>query len=133
MKKVLLFIIFFFILSGSCKNDHNFISSSSLLGEWSWVSSCGGIAGKCYTPTPGRKARIGFTADSMYYVYRNDTFNTSSRFHTQTYLFNKYPTNVITYDFPPFQQTYLIRNDTLFLNDPCCDLYAHTYTRIKTN
>ena len=130
MKKKFLFSVVIFIQLVSCKKDNVIDSSSNLTGQWSWIKSCGGIAGICYTPISTKaRIRIVFATDSIYQFYRNDTLIISSRFHV--YKLNSVNDLAIKYDYKSIGQTYAIRNDTLFLNDFCCDLFSNTYKRIN--
>lgn len=74
MKKAI-FLVVIFVSWYGCKKDDSFISSSSIIGEWSWISTCGGIAGICYTPkTTNQRINLVFTVDSMYKSFTNDTY-----------------------------------------------------------
>src|SRR5258705_12136605 len=104
MKNKLLVSIALAILLVSCKKDAIDVPSN-LIGQWSWIHSCGGIAGGCYTPISIKaQIRIVFTKDSIYQSYRNDTLKISWRFHV--YQLNSANVPVIKYDDSSITQTY---------------------------
>ena len=130
MKNRLLFSFVVVISFGSCKKDSVIDVPSNLTGQWSWIRSCGGIAGICYTPISTKaRIRIVFATDSIYQFYRNDTLKVSDRFHV--YKLNSADDRAIKYDNSSNGQTYFIRKDTLFLNDFCCDGYSQIYKRMN--
>jgi hypothetical protein len=69
MKKAII-LLAIIVYNGGCKKDDSFISSSRVVGEWSWISTCGGIAGICYTPkSTNQRINLVFTVDSMYKTF----------------------------------------------------------------
>jgi hypothetical protein len=81
LKKIISLLVIIVSIYG-CKKDDSFISSSSIIGEWSWISTCGGIAGVCYTPkSTNQRINLVFTVDSMYKSIINDTIKDSGKFH----------------------------------------------------
>ena len=52
MKKLSFLLVFAALFAFSCSKEEVVATqaNSSLAGEWRWVSSTGGIAGKTYTP-----------------------------------------------------------------------------------
>jgi hypothetical protein len=81
MKKIIFLLVI--IASGlGCKKDNSYNFSSSLIGKWSWVRSCGGFSGGCWTPqSASERINLVFTPDSIYNVYQADTLIASTRFH----------------------------------------------------
>jgi hypothetical protein len=132
MKK--LFYLFTIIFSlYACESENSTDYSASLIGEWSWISSCGGIAGICYTPkSTNQRINLVFTADSMFNTYRNDTLKASFKFQTYILPPSDMPgtANVIKYN-SSNQVKFSIIHDTLYLNDFCCDGFNSNYKRIK--
>ena len=116
-----------------CKKENPKTYSASLVGEWSWIKSCGGIAGICYTPESTKSnSKIVFTPDSTYRFYRNDTLKISSCFSVNRNLsIDNVQSATITYCFSSVQQTIKISHDTLFLDDGCCDGFSNSYKRVK--
>ena len=67
----------------ACKKDNSSDNSSGLIGEWSWISTCGLGGTDCQTPASTHTSNnIVFTSDSLFYIYKNDTLKISSIFHT---------------------------------------------------
>jgi hypothetical protein len=128
MKKTIVFLLIIVSVYG-CKKDNSF-DSSGLIGEWSWLVSCGGFAG-CSTPkNTNSNTNLVFTIDSMYYVYRNGTLTGSSRFHVSKYISadNKIITDVLIYD--SGRDDFSIKHDTLTLNS-FDGIFRSSYKRIK--
>jgi hypothetical protein len=122
MKKIIFLLVIIASYYG-CKKDSILNYSSSLIGEWFWLKSCGGFAGGCDTPqSTNETMNLSFTIDSVYNYYLNDTLRGSGRFHVYK--------NVISYE-NSISRTFLISHDTLYLNDYCCDGFNSNYKRIK--
>jgi hypothetical protein len=133
MKKLIFLLVIITTCSG-CKKDDSFISSSSIIGEWSWISTCGGIAGICYTPkSTYQRINLVFTADSMYKSIKNDTIKDSGRFHVYRVISpdTKDTSDVLQYG--SASQTFLIIRDTLYFphSDLCFDCFSTNYKRTK--
>ena len=131
MKKLIFLLAFVVVLSG-CKKENPVTYSSSLIGEWSWVSTCGGFAGTCYYPQQTKESvNLVYTMDSIYNYYMNDTLRTSSRFHTFILNPADFPgtANVIKYDTRSSEE-FLIYHDTLSLTVNGADISSY-YKRVK--
>jgi len=110
-----LFSLFLIIVTiYSCEKDDPVQYSSSLIGEWSWFISCGGVVG-CTRPSENNSISLLFTVDSILYTYRNDTLYFSKNFHTYKRFSNEYldTINIITYG--SAAQEYILYHDTLQL------------------
>jgi hypothetical protein len=132
MKKIV-FLLVIIVSTCGCKKDGSFISSSSLIGEWSWISSCGGFAYHCSTPeSTSQKINLVFTVDSTFNTYVNDTLKASTRFQTYISPASDIPgtADVIKYN-SSNQVKFSIISDTLYLNDFCCDGFNSNYKRTK--
>jgi hypothetical protein len=82
MKKII-FLLVIIVSSCGCKKDNSFNNSSGLIGEWSWISTCGLAGTDCQTPALTHTSHnLIFTSDSLFYVYQNDFLRISSFFHT---------------------------------------------------
>jgi hypothetical protein len=129
-------IIFFLLLAVfccKCKKDNPYDYSPSLIGAWSWISTCGGLYYHCYTPeSTNYNINLVFTADSMFNTYRNDTLITSIRFQTYISPTPDFPgtPDVIKYN-SSNEMKFSITHDTLYLNDFCCDGFSSNYRRIR--
>jgi hypothetical protein len=130
MKKVI--VLFTLLLTFSeCEKEHEY--SSSLIGGWEWVKSCGGLSYGCFTPQSNNYTiKLIFTADSTYESYINGTLEFSTKFQTYILPQEDIPgtANIIKY-FSSNEQKFSIAHDTLFLNDFCCDGYNSIYKRTK--
>ncbi len=134
MNKLILYFIPFLSVLVGCEKEKSPEYSSSLIGKWSWLSTCGGIAGICYTPkTTQTNINIIFTKDSICCTYRNDTLRSSVRIHTYKVITQYNDTmNIITQGVGVgIDQTFSITHDTLSLNDYMVDDgFGSIYKRI---
>ncbi len=118
-----------------CKKENPVTYSSSLIGEWSWLSTCAGNT-DCLTPsTTHNSINVVFTVDSVYNYYLNDTFRLSHRFRTFQSIseYSKDTLYFINFESAGVEQ-YLITHDTLSLfNDDPNILISNSsrYKRIK--
>jgi hypothetical protein len=79
--KRLLFFIALVTINLSCHKEEQIIYSSDLIGEWEWLSTCGGFSGGCGTPqTTNSTAKIIFSQDSVIYNFQNNAFVSSNEF-----------------------------------------------------
>jgi len=130
-------IIFIFLIASfftECKKSNDDFSTN-LIGEWSWFKSCGGFAGGCRTQLDSnQKIRIVFTNNSLYNQYINDTLQRTSNYNTYqiTPKFSSTKINIVEFDQSGIQYSFLVKHDTLFLNDySMSDGYMRYYKRIK--
>lgn len=112
--------------------------SNSIIGKWRWVKSVGGIGGFTITPqSSGYTIRNEFSADSGYKRFQNDALLISGNFRTvKDYKYSPTETtNVLLISGPTLDTrpvSYLIRHDTLYLNDIyIADGYNDVYVRMK--
>jgi hypothetical protein len=132
MKKLIFLLALVVVLSG-CKKENPVTYSSSLIGEWSWVSTCGGFAGTCYYPQQTKESiSLVYTVDSIYNYYLNDTLRTSCRFHVNRLIYSNPndTVNVIKYDTGNSEEFFLIYHDTLSLTVDGADISSY-YKRVK--
>jgi hypothetical protein len=133
MKKIMFFLAIMLSYYG-CKKDVSFISSSSLIGEWSWISTCGGITGICYTPkSTNQRINLVFTADSIYKSFINDTLKSSGNFHVYKSIAPDTKDTSTIVQYGSIGELFLIIRDTLFFthNNLCFDCFSSNYKRIK--
>ena len=81
--KLLVFILFFMplgvaILGTGCEKDE--YSHNSIIGEWKWIYSTGGVVGTTY-PEKGQKVIWKFNNDSTLVVTENGKTTFESNFH----------------------------------------------------
>ena len=133
MKKIIFFLVII-VLSYGCKKDDSFISSSSIIGEWSWISTCGGIAGGCYTPkSTNQRINLVLTVDSIYKSIINDTIKDSGKFHVYKVISADMKDTSLVLQYGSASQTFLIIRDTLYFpkGDLCFDCFSTNYKRTK--
>ena len=132
MKMKLLMITLLALASLSCVKESSILNN--LTGKWDWVSSTGGIAGITYTPkSTGVKKVIEFTIDSVFRYYQKDTLTYETKYHIlkSKSIYSQDSTFLISFDNHSIRQSYILKNDTLFLNDECYDCFGSTYVRIR--
>ena len=80
--KTLISILVLVTLVFSCqKTDDCDPNSPSLIGNWNWTKSVGGIGGGTFTPAiTGENIKIKISADSIYREYHNNSLITASKF-----------------------------------------------------
>ena len=130
-----IFLVLLTILLFSCKKERGITYPVYLFSKWDWINTSGGFAGFTYTPeSTGDKIIIEFTPDFIYKEFLNDTLIVKCKFHIIKSATNngQDKDNTIIYDYTSQEQSYLIKNeDTLVLNDGCCDGFESQYIRIK--
>lgn len=98
------------------------LSDQSIIGEWEWVESSGGIAGVTLIPeTVGYTKTYDFNSDSTLSVYRNDTLVNKSGFHLKD--------DTLDIDGENIRQVVEFKTDRLILRDLCVDCFTNTYER----
>lgn len=75
MKKIL-FLILIVLLTINCSSDNDREINSTIIGQWNWVKSTGGIAGSTYTPeSTGENKILIISSDSIKYFTNGDLFS----------------------------------------------------------
>jgi hypothetical protein len=129
MKKVS-FLLIIFVSCYGCEKEKQINSSSSIIGEWEWLSTCGGFSGQCSTPKTSNSAeKLVFTVDSMYYHYQNNSLVSSSIFHIVIHLPEPNDTIKIL-QINNTNQAFSIIHDTLSMSFIGAD-FGSSYKRIK--
>jgi hypothetical protein len=130
MKKIIFLLII--IASGfGCKKENSYNFSSSLVGKWSWLISCGGVAG-CWTPVSTRTTvNLVFSSDSIYSYYKNDTLKGSIRYSTYKLISVDRKDTSLGIKLGSVSYTYSIYHDTLTLNSLEFFNAGSSYERIK--
>ncbi len=121
----------FFILLGAIflyfcsSNTTGPTDENKITGEWQWVVSSGGFAGKTITPaSAGFDISYTFFADSTVIFARNDTTIFSSKFEIVD--------DTLKINANSIDQIIEIENDRLTMTENCIDCFEHVYER-KTN
>ena len=120
------------IASGfGCKKENSYNFSSSLVGKWSWLISCGGVAG-CWTPVSTRTTvNLVFSSDSIYNFYQNDTLKESIRYFNYKLISVDRKDTSLGIKLGSVSDTYSIFHDTLTLNSLEFFNAGSSYKRIK--
>jgi hypothetical protein len=120
-------------LTLSCSDNATGTSAPSLIGEWNWVESCGGIAGTCYSPkTVGHKRSLEFRAGWVYFEFEDDVLVYSGTYrldHLDRTVFDKSIDALIMSGRPCEQLLVTLTGEELELVDNCSDGFASRYRR----
>ena len=111
-------LIAFTLCSASSCNKDKLPASTSIVGQWRWVKSVGGIGGFTTTPqSAGFTQRYQFNDDSTFRFFRKDTVAMQGKFSiVRNYKYGNSTIDILKTG-NSFDQSLLIRNDTLFLYD----------------
>lgn len=124
---ILLAIIGMTILSCSQSDD---ISNTSLIGEWNWIGSTGGIAGITETPqTTGENRKLKISTDSIK-SYQNGALNFQTKYSIEvdeSLIFNETREMIIQEN--GFKQILNISENTLILIGDCNDCFTSEYKK----
>ncbi len=113
-------LLYFCTTNSTGSTDENSIS-----GEWQWVVSNGGFAGRTITPTiAGFNLSYNFSSDSMVTFNKNDSVLFNSKFNLSG--------DTLKIDSISVDQIIKLENDQLIMTENCIDCFEHVYER-KTN
>ncbi len=127
------------ILLTNCRKDIDLPdpSLSKLFGSWEWLGSSGGFSGGSKTPaSEGYNETLEFNSNGIYKSYRNG--KKEDKWKIEIVADNDRPGNfIIKYSgtgvfnrgIQRKQEVSFRGNDTLYLDDGCCDRYGHLYVR----
>lgn len=113
------------------------ISSSkvSLVGEWSWVESCGGFAGDCRTPAKlGHSRSLVFMPGAVYVRYEDGQLKEKGSYKRTTSYDNILGKTMDAVELSGLPWPMLIgslTNDSLVLIDDCIDCFSSRYARVS--
>ncbi len=132
IKKVL--ILFAIVLSiVACNKDDN--ENSKFIGKWEIVKVSGGLSGKGYTPY--FKYLYFVDNDACKWTNKNDKFIVDGTYSLRNksgkdYI-SFYPKNdTAIYNFYSHKLEYeFLSNDSLYMNQGCCDLYDYIFVKVK--
>ncbi|WPU95338.1 hypothetical protein SNE25_07345 [Mucilaginibacter sabulilitoris] len=134
MKYFVLLITVCALCSVSSCNKEKLPHSDSIVGEWRWVKSVGGIGGFTLTPkTEGFTQKWVFNADSTFKSFKNDSLTIQGKFSiVRNYKYSESETVDVLKWGNSIDDSFVIRNDTLFTNNIfISDGFGSTYVRIK--
>jgi hypothetical protein len=119
------------VLLAACRSAGTEPTQELLGGEWEWVGSSGGIAGRSVTPaSEGYTVRFAFSGNQLN-IFRNDSLRTTALFTVRGDEVTYQPSiSVFGFDGGIDTQTLVdLPGDTIMLNDPCCDRFSHRFVR----
>ena len=115
----------------ACRSAGTEPSHDLLNGDFEWVGSSGGIAGRSVTPaSEGYTVRFRFSGNQVN-VLRNDSLKATALFTVRGDEVTYQPAvSVFGFDSGIDTQTVVdLPGDTIMLNDPCCDRFSHRFVR----
>ena len=127
MKYALLLIAGIFV---SCKKESSTVTTFA--GKWKLLSAVGGFAGKRITPSRDTVIILSLNNDKSYQSTLNGQITKTGNYETSVKTSSAFNTSgqAITYDNVNWQFI-IIKNDTLFLDDPYPDGYGSAYIKVK--
>ena len=131
MKK--LFLLLVLVWAISCERQDENSAKESLIGNWEWISSTGGIDGRTETPaSTGKQVKIVITKDSVK-VYENSVLKQKNSYkisREKSVLDNKIK-DMIIYN-SGFRDSFMIDSQNqLHLIGDCFDCFGSSYKRIE--
>jgi len=134
--KYFFLLLFTASLLPACQTEEiNPETSDSLVGNWQWISSSGGITGQDrQTPASTKiEVTIQFTSDNRFIRYENG-IKTQETTYTPQRGKSIYDvsgqSNLINIDDSSIRYNYRLENNELYLLEECYDCYTHHYVRI---
>lgn len=131
MKK--LFLLLVLVWAISCEREDENSTKESLIGNWEWISSTGGIDGRTETPaSTGKQVKIVITKDSVK-VYENSVLKQKNSYkisREKSVLDNKIK-DMIIYN-SGFRDSFMIDSQNqLHLIGDCFDCFASLYKKAE--
>lgn len=114
----------------SCGSSRSTSKRPDILGNWNWVSTAGGFAGRTTTPETSHSSRqLQITTDSIY-MYQSGELTSVSAYQltrAESQVQRKAGWAFEVND----RRTFVVRRDsTLVLSEDCWDCFTHTYHRM---
>ena len=128
-KYFILISIFFF----SACEESNSQADYSLVGNWKWIETSGGIAGIKITPSSSKTERLTFS-DSTISIYQNDSLAGVFKYsiEIEQTIFSEEPISVLKIpSFSSPSKVIFLTEDTLRLSDNFVDGMTQTYVRLN--
>jgi hypothetical protein len=113
----------------ACRSAGTEPGDQKLSGEYEWIGSSGGIAGRTFTPaSEGYHVRFRFSGNQVT-VLRNDSARGTAIVTVRGDEVTYQPAiAVFTFDPSIDTQTFVdLPGDTIALRDPCCDRFDHHF------
>lgn len=127
--------LFALIIMGSFSCTKNLVSvtNNNIAGTWLLKQYSGGLAGGIYTPTDN--ITITFEKSGEYSSSFNDTISDYGTYKitedTSGYYYEKTILNLTTNSGNQMIYGMQSGNDSLFLDEGCCDRFSYTYIKQK--
>jgi len=116
--------------------DSGILKNDSLVGEWMWIKSFGGIGGVIQTPQNTKMVKeIIFKDNGDFMMIENCNSVLKSTYfteHKKSLLLND-TCDFITVKDLPWPLRYLVKKDSLFISEDVYDGFNHLYLRINNN
>ena len=129
----LLLAAFYGCISNPLSGDGS--QSVTLVGQWLWVQSSGGLQGKIITPPAGDRSTVRFTSDWKYYSYSHDTLKGSTSYSLirDKTIYSRDSLDVIVFQDSSMPNLVVVQltRDTLCLGDNMFDGFSSTFVRIS--
>jgi hypothetical protein len=119
------------VLLAGCRSASTDPGSDVITGEYEWIGSSGGIAGRTVTPqSEGYHVRFRFSGNQVS-IFRNDSLMATSLFTIRDDEVTYQPAiSVFGFDGGIDTQMFVdLPGDTVALRDPCCDRFDHRFLR----
>ena len=123
-------VLMIFAACSCSKHSASTSAKGSIIGHWTLIKSVGGIAGSTIYPPKDTVYTLSLNSDSTWQTRTNARTTGSGTF---AFIINpggpNNPLPMLVFTPPHLYYEYRLSNDTLTIEDPCCDLYARTYVR----
>lgn len=119
------------LLLAACRSAGTDPRVEAITGEYDWIGSTGGIAGRTVTPqSEGYRVRLRFSGNQVS-IFRNDSLMATSLFTIRADEVTYQPAiSIFGFDAGIDTQTFAdLAGDTVALRDPCCDRFDHRFVR----
>ena len=127
MKRVLILAL----ALAACRSAGTDPGEQTVSGDYEWIGSTGGIAGRTMTPaSEGYGVRFRFSGNQVT-VFRNDSALGTAMFTVRGDEVTYQPA-ISVFVFDPNIDTQTIADlpgDTIALRDPCCDRFDHRFVQ----
>lgn len=126
MKKIL-FLTLIVLLTINCSNDDSREVRTTIIGQWNWVKSTGGLAGSTYTPeSTGENRKLIISSDSIKYFTNGDLLS-KVKYTIELRDINGESRELIVPDPLGITQFFELNQNKLTLIDYCNDCFVNEY------
>ncbi|MEW6050104.1 MAG: hypothetical protein AB1644_03460 [Candidatus Zixiibacteriota bacterium] len=121
-------------LATSCEDKGTQPKDHPIVGNWRWVSSCGGFAYNCtWADSTGKFRGVTFERNGRYSEWGDVVFPLASRYHIvrrPRWSPSDSADFVLIDNRSPDMYIEKLTKDTLVLSEYCLDCFGHTYVRL---